>query len=1609
MFPSAQALTPLERKLAIIRNPLIVSPDMAVKDAIAKMNALYSCCSMAESTDDSLEEHRSARASCVLVVEDDQLVGILTERDVVRLVAQQPSLRGMKMQQVMSHPVATLCESTITKLSPAYHQFQHHHVRHLPVLDDQKRVVGVMTYESLQLAIAAQQAIANQQFQADLAERQQREAALRDSEAHLRALITALPDLITRINRAGIYLEFVATPTFQVVGNLPELVGTHVFESLPPDLAQKRLDFIDLALQTRSVQIYEQDLSTSNTMQIEEVRVVPYSEDEVLLLVRDISEQKKAEFALKQSEAKSKAILEAIPDLMFRVGADGVYRGFVTQNWDFGLLPQNCDPVGRPMADVLSADHAARQLHYLQKALETEELQVYEQQIQRGNRLQYEEIRVVKSGDDEVLFMIRDITDRKQAEIALKQSELTNRIIIETIPDLLIQMDREGRYSRMVGGSGVHVKQPSLTDGIPSIYTILSPEQAEQRLFYANQAIESGDLQIYEQVLEVAGSQRYEEVRIAPLNDQEVLIIIRDITEKTRIAAERKQAEAERIQAEKMRLELKLLEQILDVVLAGYWDWDMPNQREYLSPSFKRMLGYEDHELPNVPETWQKLIFQEDLPLIQECFDRHFQSLGKIPFYAEVRYRHQDGSTVWVICSGQVIEWDATGQPLRMIGCHIDITDRKRMEEKLEASQAKLQRLVDDMGDKFVFFSHSGATGIVNYVSDGAASVFGISKEEAIGNSWINMINWLPEDLEIGRWSLIQMIENKIGFHQLELRFIHKDGNERTINVSVHPVRDENSQLVAVEGILEDITDRKKAEQTIRQQANREAVLREITQKIRQSLDLQTIFDTACQEIHQVIHADRVSIFKFYPESKFKSGEFVAESAAKNYKSIISVQINDGCFGNDFASLYAKGRFHIIKDIYDCDLATCHIEMLSQIGVRAHVVMPLFCGDQLWGLLCVHQCATARQWQQAEIDLTQQLANQLAIAIQQASLYDQLQAELRVRLQAKARIALELRRQQTLGAIVQRIRESLDINEILATVTQQVKDILHGDRVIVFRLFPDGNSRIVEEAVSSDFPAVKERQWDNEVWSQEILDHYWQGKPRIVPDVMNDIWTDCLVEYSTQGQIQSKIVAPILQDAPINEDNRWVAPWETNKLWGILVVHACREKRIWQDTEAQLLQQIANQLAIAIQQANLFEQLQQELSERQQAEQQLTERNQQLAISNQELARATRLKDEFLANMSHELRTPLNAILGMTEGLQDQVYGTVNQRQLKALQTIERSGSHLLELINDILDVAKIESGQLKIDCTPTAVVPLCQASLAFIKQHALRKNIQLETKLPAHLPDLLVDERRIRQVLLNLLNNAVKFTPDGGHITLEVIFPLTKDAALAKRDYLRIAVTDTGIGIAPENLDRLFQPFIQIDSALNRQYTGTGLGLTLVKRLVELHGGQVSLTSQVGVGSCFMIDLPCAVSSPRSPQSASAGSPDTGAAQSTPTNSPLILLAEDNAANIDSISSYLRARGYRIVLAKNGKEAIVLADSESPDLILMDVQMPGMDGLEAIQKIRSNPHLDNVPIIALTALAMPSDRDRCLKAGATDYLSKPIRLKQLTSTIQQLLEARTK
>jgi PAS domain S-box-containing protein len=426
------------------------------------------------------------------------------------------------------------------------------------------------------------------------------------------------------------------------------------------------------------------------------------------------------------------------------------------------------------------------------------------------------------------------------------------------------------------------------------------------------------------------------------------------------------------------------------------------------------------------------------------------------------------------------------------------------------------------------------------------------------------------------------------------------------------------------------------------------------------------------------------------------------------------------------------------------------------------------------------------------------------------------------------------------------------------------------------------------------------------------------------------------------------------------------------------------------------------QTAVAIDNANLFETLQRSNIE---LEHRVAERTNELNRANTELERANRAKDEFLASMSHELRTPLNSILGLSESLLEQRRGPLNEHQQKSLQIIESSGAHLLELINDVLDLSKIEAGMLEYYPQVVEVDTLCRSSLAFVKEQALRKSLDLNYEADQAVSKIYADPRRLKQILVNLLSNAVKFTPNNGRVTLQVY-------ADTEQDLIQLSIIDNGVGIAPEDLKQLFQPFVQVDSRLNRQFEGTGLGLALVQKLTDLHGGSIQVESEIGKGSRFTINLPWGKKMVAQQEIMESGSVLLTHEKSGKSDVPskkasghgVVLLAEDNTANTLTIGEYLKSHDYTIINAHNGLEAIQRAEETIPDIILMDIQMPVMDGLEAMRRLRENPRFQSTPIIALTALAMPGDRERCLEAGANEYMRKPVGLKKLLYTINNFL-----
>ncbi|MGF1461424.1 MAG: PAS domain S-box protein [Leptolyngbyaceae cyanobacterium] len=387
----------------------------------------------------------------------------------------------------------------------------------------------------------------------------------------------------------------------------------------------------------------------------------------------------------------------------------------------------------------------------------------------------------------------------------------------------------------------------------------------------------------------------------------------------------------------------------------------------------------------------------------------------------------------------------------------------------------------------------------------------------------------------------------------------------------------------------------------------------------------------------------------------------------------------------------------------------------------------------------------------------------------------------------------------------------------------------------------------------------------------------------------------------------------------------------------------------------------------------------------------------ELAAKNLELARANRLKSEFLANMSHELRTPMTSILGFSTLLSQSVYGELNERQQLYVNQIHQSGEHLLSLINEVLDLSKVEAGQMDLRVSEIHVAALCKDVIKMVETQAAMKNLTVHCEVADDLPMLTADEIRVRQMLLNLLSNAIKFTPKGSEIGV---------CATHKEAFIDLTVWDQGIGIAADQLPALFQPFQQLEGSLSKQYEGTGLGLALTQKLTRLHGGDVSVQSQVGQGSEFTLHLPVnchAVTTcdgAATVEEATLPTAMTIAKASAPSLSEPILVVEDNPINALLLEHMLTHWGYQVHHAASGQEALIWLNEHRPALILMDIQLPGLNGLELTQQIREQPQWQDIPIVAMTALARPQDRDRCLAAGMQHHLSKPINHAELVSIL---------
>lgn len=397
-------------------------------------------------------------------------------------------------------------------------------------------------------------------------------------------------------------------------------------------------------------------------------------------------------------------------------------------------------------------------------------------------------------------------------------------------------------------------------------------------------------------------------------------------------------------------------------------------------------------------------------------------------------------------------------------------------------------------------------------------------------------------------------------------------------------------------------------------------------------------------------------------------------------------------------------------------------------------------------------------------------------------------------------------------------------------------------------------------------------------------------------------------------------------------------------------------------------------------------------------EERILERTIELEKVNKKLERSNKAKNQFIANMSHELRTPLNSIIGFSEILLTDTFGGLNEKQTRHANNILTSGKHLLQLINNILDIAKIEAGKMTLDYSNFSLPGIIDEVMGIVQPLAAKKGVSLEIKLDARASEITADGIKFKQILYNLLSNAIKFTSEGGTVTLaaEKASEISgKNLAASSSSLLKISVTDTGIGIRPEDTDKIFEEFEQVDGSYSRRHEGLGLGLALTKRLVELHGGVIQVESRPGKGSIFSFILPAAVSVPVAP------SPliplQTSAAHQLPAikeglqdkaNAPLVLVVEDDLPTSELITIHLAKAGYSVAHAFDGNEAVKRALELKPFAITLDIMLPNKDGWEVLQALKNHEETKDIPVIINSII---DNKELGFVLGAADYLIKPV------------------
>lgn len=1199
----------------------------------------------------------------------------------------------------------------------------------------------------------------------DISDRKQAESALRQSESLNQAILNALPDLIIRMHRDGTYLDFKPTNAFPIA--YPNLqVGANIRDILPLDEAQRRLEFAAIALQTREIQVYEFPLELNGQQLWQEARVMPLNLDEVLVVVRDLTQRHRVEAELHISEARYREVVEGQTELVCRFQPDGTLT-FANAAYCryFGLDYK--EVLNRPYAPVIfEADREMVAQLIGTMTLENPTVTIENRVFSRGKVrwTQWNSRAIFNEQGQFIEYQTvgRDITDRKQAEAEIQQlnQQLTDRVnelqtLFEVLPiGVAIGADPECRFARINPCLSEILRVPLHENASPGAP---NSERPAYRVFRDGQELSTEDLPMQYasihnlEVRDVTVDIVHPDGTVikllsyaSPLRDEQGKVRgsiggFVDITERTQMAEALRQSETR-------------FRQLAETVREGFFVYEVETAYySYVNPAYSAIRATPDHVDYWGMEHWLEQIHPDDRPRIDAALQR--EQAGE-NFSEEYRFIRADGELRWLRSQAFPLK-DEMGAVVRIVGTVEDITERKQVEIALQQSEARFQEIAQTINQ--VVYVISITTGHYLYISPAYENLWGYSCESLYHNpkSWLDRIH--SEDLSF----VLQNLDQLYAGTQLEMeyRIIAANGKVHWIRSESLIVPDENGNPSRIVGLAEDITDRKRLEQSLRSQAETDHLFAIITQNIRQSLELEQILATTVVEVQQTLNADRVLIFRLNLDG---SGQVIQEAVLPDYPMIEQMRWEDEHFSAAAYEFYGQGKPRIVLDVAIDDWAACLAEFMEIAGVKSKIVAPIVQAGgteaaYVWGLLIVHACSHYRQWQPAEADLLQKICNQLAIAINQANLYQQLQVELTERRQAEV----------ALGQSEELFRRAFDdapvgislispTGQFLKANTYYCKLLGYTEAELLNLTFQNLTH---PDDLKADLDGLR-RMLDGEIPAFQIEKRYITKQGEVIPVLMN---------------------AATIQDQ------------NGQPLYIVGQIQDIRDRY-----------------------------------------------------------RIERMKNEFISVISHELRTPLTSIRGALGILSSGIYHDRPAKANHMLNIALNNSERLVRLVNDILDLERLESGKVQLVMQSCQVADLMQQAVDSVQAIADQTSITLSiTPCTATLwasPDAVI------QTLTNLLSNAIKFSPPGSTVwlTAEIKKPDTPPTP-----YFLFTVQDQGRGIPADKIEAIFEQFQQVDVSDSRKKGGTGLGLAICKKIVQQHGGQIWVESQPGQGSCFYVALP--------------------------------------------------------------------------------------------------------------------------------------------------------